>query len=393
MKYFNRIIRFFASVDEEVLSSLFLFGIIVLITICFIAIYDFFNNHSKGRQYSNLYKCKYVYFWLPFILPIYWYALRYDVGTDYCNYMYIFNCMSEMNNIIEVYNSRIHSEFLYKLINYWSCCIDDYGISLWFIVASILFFFWGNSLYFFKNSIYCWVGVLFLLLDHFMYSTSCVRFLLAGSIILYSLRYIYNENFVRFCLCIGLSACFHKTALLCLGFYWLRDLNNKMNNYWRDVLMWISFFILPILAKTIVNFVTTQLPLFYCYSAFNNSEKESGLLLNFLLYMPILAICLFYKKNILRNNPKNVLLLNIFLYTVPFAFLGNNISVANRLSYYFSIVEIIIIPLLIKNIKGKLQKTMVLLFFIAYYFAMHVYIYIMPSRSFYPYKSICSFFW
>lgn len=145
--------------------------------------------------------------WLPIILFSIIFGCRYDVGIDQMTYL-------------DIYLGRIpnNKEFLWRLsVDLFNACGVHFAFyfAFWAFVQIFLVY------YAIKNYRFLFPYLAFyLMVGHFFLTyMNGIRASLASCIFFYSIQYVINRKFLKYCLCIIIASLIHKTAIVLLFFY------------------------------------------------------------------------------------------------------------------------------------------------------------------------------
>jgi len=221
--------------------------------------------------------------------------------------------------------------------------------------------------------------VVLISLGFFYFSLTGLRQTVALSIILLSYKYLRERKLWIFIIIVVLSSLFHISALIFLIAYPIAN----MKIGWKQVIgisisLALVFLFKELLIK-ILYFLNIE-DRFGSYLEGATTLTFSGFIIQLCVYL----FCLFYKRRVLENDDKNISLYNLLFLGLVFQAFSTIIAEFFRISMYFSIFSIILIPKAINVEKDKKLRVIV-------YFAVFVALvaYIFWSRSFSGFK----FFW
>lgn len=305
----------------------------------------FFNRDN--RSYS---KNKKIYCFILGSLLFLIGGLRHSsVGTDSQNYVYMFTLASNMSleNTLNFFGKEPGFFGMLKTLTLIS---DDYQIM--FIIISFIYAV-SVSRFIYTYSSNPMASFLILIpMSYFAFSLSGLRQTVSLSIIFFSIKYIINRKMVKFTLIVLLASLFHQSALLFLPAYFL---SNKSITGFKVLIGIISvplvFLTRPILLQIAQRFLYEQ------YSIDN--QQEAGGWTTLVVYFLIIIVALIFYKQI--KNP-------YFPLFVKLMYVGALIQMfvpyqANifRISMYYNIASIIILPDILKTQNEKVSK------FVAYF--------------------------
>lgn len=330
---------------------IYLFAFIFEFVLCF------FASKTKNK----------VLLFFSFLLPVLFVGFRYNVGTDYKNYISTFNVTKKMN---------FHQLFGYDwefgglLILIIASLLNSERIM--FIIIAIL-----NIFPLFKiNKIYDYKYLpLSILTYNCLYLAFCMNGMRQGiamSFILYSTILLLNIKKTSSIICFIIAFLFHKSSILFLPYYLLLlfDKSEGKNRFMKQsmiITLGISLLILFLLKNILLNIGILK------YSSYINKIDTSNISFGVIISsIPILMIIFLSTiQNKISNSFKPIVVSGLIFYIV-----GTSAQYLYRIGLYFTYFEIFLIPYLIENIKDKRLKFII-------FFAYIVYLFIYFWRQFY----------
>lgn len=289
-------------------------------------------------------------------------ALRFDIGTDFNVYYKV------TSGIIDIRENN------YMLFEPFNVIIIKYGYYLntpqfYFVVTSfvtitLIFKTIYNYSYSSTLSSICFIGFPMFYLE----TLNIVRQFAAMSIILYSLKYIYNKNILKFSICIICASLFHVTAIIGFVLY--------ISN-WKIISRKINFFLI------IISFFTGKviLVILSYFSSFSKvayylKSQEQGYFFVFLAILLIGMLNLIFYSKLVNKDSRNRILINIFNFGLCVFIIFQQLPVfAGRFAFYFLLFLILLLPEYIRIFKQKsfllitLYSVFVFLFFIRIWYS------------------------
>lgn len=209
------------------------------------------------------------------------------------------------------------------------------------------------SLFIYKYSDNIWLSFhLFITLMFFYSSMSAIRYYIAISIILISIKYVYKEKLFKFIICVLIASLFHYTALVFIVVYYI----NRMKFTRRNIL---TIFLASIIGFISFNkILSIGLSIFPQYVSYLTTsyigETQLSAVINLIISICLLLLGLIldkkhetlFKYKHMEKIGYSMLLLQIF-----FAVLALRASLFIRFYNYFAIFNIIYIPMQVKKIK------------------------------------------
>lgn len=336
-------------------------------------------NRSVDLEYLILIICA-----LPLLLIA---GLRYETGTDYDSYKLYY----------ELINNGVHSEHLEKSYQFLMMWFGSHGLGY----NSFIFF---NSVAFIipcflcinRDSPYPAISViLFVFLGFYFAAFNIMREMLGIAILMYSIKYIYNEKIVQFILCVLVASCFHSSCIPFVIAYFIPKLNARSIKITKNIeyvpklkmerKKVLTSFAIIIIGFPIFNYIGRYVVSLTAYASYLDSSWDNGTVgyINILIQFSILIFASIFSDNSKEfstyYNLQAISTLFSLLYAVP---------LIKRVQYVFFIPSVILIPLSLKNIKKKNERIIVEFIIIV---LTALYCYVTIGAGYYgvlPYKSI-----
>ncbi|MBP1889167.1 hypothetical protein J2Z53_000748 [Clostridium moniliforme] len=296
---------------------------------------------------------------------------RYGIGTDYIAYLNYYK-----NNSVGVINSirfDNHMDIGYRILMGIS---KKLGISFEGFIMIISFIMIALVSYIIINNSKNRILSLFVFYSVYyqIYINSAIRQGIALSIFIYAFyKYLKNGNNKKYIISIIFAALFHKSILITLIIVLI---NRKIEFLFQKTKLNIFFLFIAIaifLFKGERLFVTL----------FNIGYKTQEVnILAILLRVIILMFIIYLYINSEENSVGNFEKLQIYLIYIGLIiyFIFCRINIMSRLTEYFSIIEVILIPNLLTYLKGiNLSKRIIC---VAFYIVICSSIYIKDTKSF-----------
>lgn len=295
------------------------------------------------------------YYIMAFLLLILFLILRSDkVGIDNNNYKSIFQYCHDLN-FIDVISYERH-EIGYKYYNKIISLIY-YNFNFFMIITAILSMI--GVYYFIKNNSknYIYSLLIFITFNFYGFFFGIYRQVLAISILLYSLKFVKERQLKKFILTVFIASLFHKTALIFLIVYILPKI--KINEIL--VRIWILLTLLFLITKSLI----IQFILGYIYKPAETTGISGGGYKMLLLLFILSLVCYYYQKDLLKQDKNNIIFINMVFVATMIQCLSTVFGNAYRMTLYFSLAMIIIIPNILEIMKPKeLKRFAVVLMFI-----------------------------
>jgi hypothetical protein len=336
------------------------------------------SSYFKSKNRSSI---------INFVALFLFSALRFDVGWDYTEYVGIIK-----GGFDSVSNTRI--EPLSKFILQIGAYLEFYPIV--FIIFSFftLYFVHKSITRYSSNVALSWL-VFFSLPLFFLASLSTIRQSVATAIVLFSFKYIYEKKHLKFLLLILISTLLHYSSII--GLLLIFICKKPFNKITNTILIFSSFLLSEFLFNSLEIFLNTDISLIKRYVAFYiDAELHSPSKLQYIYYFIAVLNLLVYDKLVLLN-PINKIFIAISSFGL---FLFNVLSfepvTASRVSAFFIIFWIFLIPEYSKLVDFKSKKIIngliYFLFIIMVSIYLNIYVNAFESKvieknSFIPYRS------
>lgn len=178
----------------------------------------------------------------------------------------------------------------------------------------------------------------------------------------------------------------HKTAIIAILFYFLQC-NDKeiLNNRRKNIIYYSCIMLLPIIGIFVLKFIFSEFSLFKKYL-----NMQTDISVTFLMYLlPVIMLLIYKRKDILEADYKNELFIRLYIMQIPLNIVGWVIKYTNRFALYTGISQILLIPILQRNIKNKLQQKIITVLIISWYIFYFVVMFvILKSNGTFPYQMI-----
>lgn len=322
------------------------------------------NPKEKAHSIKKSTICLIISF-LPLLLLI---GLRnIDVGVDTRNYASVFQRIA--NNTLTVADQNwlgFGYIYLCKAINF--IFGNNFTILNLCIGFLTLLFFYKGILDTSENP----TMSLYILFSTCLYyqTFNQSRQLLAISIIFYSFKYLLKNDFKKYFIFILLASSIHTSALIMLPFYFLSKL--KVNKKSIFIYCLIALGSIVFFQQIIGIISSTSYGLIYQTTEYFKSNKSS--LINLLFRLLLLIICyiisIYTKEKLTDDTQKKCF--NIAIWCLLFQLLTTKIYILGRITTYFYIIYILLIPNLIKKVEQKNLKKIIKIGVIICFFIYHI---------------------
>ncbi len=353
------------------------FALIFMVVVDFVL--EFFWNKQKTKTEHNVFLTRAINFIFKYrVITIISFVFlttfrAYSVGYDTMNYYEYYELLRQGK--ISLFTAiATPFEFGYTMLNSVLALIGfDFRILILIIST-----FSAVCMVLFINKFSCnkiMSIMMYIMLGIFAQSISAMRQIVAIDFVLLALICLSDKKWIKSTILIALGATFHVSGLLCLILIPLRYI--KLN-YWHCIIAVTITILGSLLFPSILKLLEDLTPLdFYSKYLVNYTGyiESSGIMDNLYSIALILLFGILFVgfKKFLKLNEKNSenfgFLINIYLI-VPLiriaGFICNMQALFNRVSMYFFVALIILIPLFLAGIEVKTKKMQIVLHSMAY---------------------------
>lgn len=316
----------------------------------------------------------YTLFIFSFIILVTLGSLRWNTGTDWDPYFRLFEDNDSLRSFL-VYHGKYSPEKGFLMMNYIVKRIYD-NYTFFLFVCSVICL--GFTFQFIKKYSSFPLFSIFLFYCFFLGFIFLTRQAIAVSIMLFSIRFIENRNFCKFFMVISLAATIHSSVILFIPSYWIY--NNNYSNQTIVIILLFSmlvgaFDLILIPLKQIALLLGNNSKLGYRINVYiedndilnDNVNPTLVRLFSFSKRILIIPFLLYFRKSIQERVPHFNGLFNLYIFGTVLFFCFYPISVISvRGSLIFTMLEIILIPLLLYQTRHFINKFL-LTSFIAIY--------------------------
>ena len=355
------------------LTSVLLFGMVF--------IFAFFMETNiiivEQNDIEAAVKKKRIYNILFFIILFLIAALRHpntgaDTSAYYSMFHYILNSENPLNNYWETlitslrngsFTDAIFWNFFSKLASF---IIQTPQLWLAFVSGLFLFAVYTTIKKYSDDPVISWTYILSLFIYSFILQG--LRQSMAMTIVLFSLKYVFDRKLWKFLLLMGLATLFHQSAIIFVIVYPMHKLKVRI---WYFIviggMMILSYAFPSVLLSILPSAISSSRFGIYLYGR-EGMYTISGWLLLFIIF----SFCYRYKGNAVKNNPHTSMLFTLLMIGLAMQSMAGMIAEMFRVSYYFNMFSMLLVPNVICSIQKPQYRTevrfLVLLAFMAYFF-------------------------
>ena len=272
-------------------------------------------------------------------------AFRYDIGFDYQMYAVGFHNMTSSGFDTLTYKDWETGFIIFtKLLGFIPGI--DYQ---WFMIILSFIAIFPAAVFIYKNSEMPWLStVLYVNMFMFFMTMNFLRQMIAVSLLMLAWHFMKRNKFIIFAVIIIFASFFHQTVLVMLPVYFLV----KMKPAIRELLIY-GFIILW--------FYTASTNIFDLVTSFFHEEYRDSVFIqegvSFVyailpIFITVMAFVLIKTETINLTNENKYLTNLSFIGTLMMVTMSKH-SIIERLSYYFIIFMILLVPVIYQSLKNK----------------------------------------
>lgn len=293
-------------------------------------------------------------------------SLRYKVGYDWFSYENLYN---GFHSLTDVFEGR--EEYLFTLFLYASKLFKNSFSFFIFVLFLVTFFLKLRVIKKLSSemfmSLYIYISTVFLI-----YDLNGIRQGLAMSLTFTSIIFVYKRQLFYFLFLVGIAALFHKSAIIFLPFYWLSEIKlpkRKVLFFFMILFVFVAVVIKEyVLSNPFFQYILTLESIIH-YSSYVDEGSELNRSISFIsiatfqrLFLWLLFVY-YFEKIKYSEEFKRILINGYTVSVILFLLLSFSAEFSARLSYYYKILEIIIIPLVISSQVKTVNRILLLVLF------------------------------
>lgn len=313
-----------------------------------------------------------------------------NIGYDNIGHELIFNNVS--NGIVSFFSFKDSG---YALLNLIVSFIGGYKLFI-IVVSLVMMYFLMNTIKIFSInpiiSIYMYYSLYFL-----GNNMAKIRQGLAVLIAINSLKYLYNNRNIKFIIGVLVATTFHASSIIFITLIFFTKLNLSKIKMSVMLLMALIIGISGLTESIFIKFIEFGYGLnifgfsrIYSYVNTSYLLRDGGYLgLTYILINGIIIIIFYDKLKEFKTNKPLILAKTTFLGTIMSVILFNLPLLNQRISMFFLIAQIFLIPYIIYSIKNKYYRLIFITIYLLAVFAMGYNQLIVNYNNYIPFE----FFW
>lgn len=343
------------------------------------------SQQNKNTDESNKVFCCLSFVILTFMMGL---RSRYTAGADTnLSYIPLFEriCTMSMGDVIRLYSGGNDITFKISTKIFTYIC-KDYHIYLLtisiFVVGSVIRFIYRNSNdCFFSIILYCALG-------YYGISFQLLRHAIALSILLFAYDYLIERKPIKFFGFVIIASLFHISALVFAIAYPLWSVKFKKKQWVVLAIILITSYFFRNQLANVLSILLSDRGRYSAYFSENYSRQLN--LTGFLVQLTVLLVSVIFIGKDEKDNLLNGLL-NMSILSVAFMSLVLVIGEFHRISMFFGVYNLLLLPVSFNIYSKKSQGRSILLlrFFILFVFIGYFLAFQIDNAS----LSNFSFFW
>lgn len=289
-----------------------------------------------------------------FIILFLFIGLRYDYGNDTLDYLTRFQELSSSDlsifNFVGIASLNsfepgwIWLNYIFQPIGWFGFQLVLTAFEMWVIYDCTkryvpTEFQWLSVAIFTCNQGFMWIG-----------ACSMLRQWLACVLYLYSIRFILNRKIIPFIFINLIGVLCHKSAIVVFPTYFFTFLNlDFLNKRTTAILVIILIAVWYSIAERYFGTMNEILMNFEDYSDYLHYDGSLNRSYSIIGFVAAFAMPVFTLLNIENIDKKFVPLIYISICALLVAPLAGNIMLTGRLAYYFSIINIVLYPIILSS--------------------------------------------
>lgn len=312
------------------------------------------------------------------------YGLRYGIGTDYFGYEEIFDTLHTAP-FIRYLRGFLNSEDAYYVepaYYFLNKLLPSYRVLLW-ILGLFLLLLVCIALKSYSRKINFALALFIYLSTQFIYAMNGVRFAVALCLVMLAYHELIKDRTFRFVVIILIATMFHRSVLLCMAMYFLKQYRFREVNSLRNIVLFVLIMSFPLAGGAFLK-IAEKIPYFSRYfskSIYSASESmSSGWMWMFHVVPPLLPLILLAWREISEEKDTKILF-RICMMEIPFRMLGLYNTWYTRFTRCSQIAQVLFIPLVLDRVKKKGTRVTLYLYYIVWFSIYFAYYAIVNDRG------------
>lgn len=292
-----------------------------------------------------------------------------NTGTDLVNYLdkYVEYSNYTFEQILKIFTQENFKDPIYYFTG-WLFSILFKNEQWWIVIISLLFEVSVGWLIWRESKVPLISIVIFVALSYYKFSFSGLRQTMALSIIIFSFYFLKERKLVFFILTVLLASLYHQTALIFLIAYPVSMIKLGKYHIAIAMVMLIVFYAF----KNQLIMILSDLLEAERYQGYVSGKAATLTISGFIIQTLVFVFNLIYYKRTIDKYNYAIILYNLAFLGLVFQLYASFIAEMFRISMYFSIFNIILVPLSIWGEDNKKSQT-ILKFIILFVFLLYTF--------------------
>ena len=287
-------------------------------------------------------------FWLlAFLVPFLLSAFRWKVGTDYLTYISLYEAINSISTLEQLWQQVLEVEPLYVLMNVLVKLVFNNPLPIFFLSSLLLLGFLFRAVEDYHGKISVMLAVFVFLTLMFSTTLNIMRQMIAVSITFYAARHLFQKQYDKAALWMFLALMFHYSAIVLLPFWLFRGPQRYARN--ARIAMFAALVLMFVLGS-VFGSIFSSIRALYTGEDGEGGTLKIGLML---LRLPIIVPILLFRKQLIAHDERNKFWIMLAVFEVLFSYLGYILDVLNRLSLYFAVSWIVLLPALVRSMPTR----------------------------------------
>lgn len=166
--------------------------------------------------------------------------------------------------------------------------------------------------------------------------------------------FLKDKHFYLFLLGLFAAFCFHNSAIIFILAIFIKDIKVR---WWYIFIPFVIFFLSSYVQLDILTRAALMVFQDNQYGQYGTSYESELSLSGFIMQFIIFFICFFSRKNVIKEDVHNQALYNFAILGLAFASLTELIAEMYRLSFYWSMFYVLLLPRALDGYKNKVIRT------------------------------------
>ena len=327
-------------------SSLILYAGSFALAVLFAALAQVFARPVKpvalSPSFTQTERPHRVFWLLAFLVPFLLSAFRWKVGTDYPTYISLYEAINNISTPEQLWQQVLEVEPLYVLMNVPIRLIFNTPLPVFFVSSLLLLGFLFRAVEDYHGKISVMLAVFVFLTLMFSTTLNIMRQMIAVSITFYAARHLFQKQYDKAALWMFVALMFHYSAIILLPFWLFRGPQRYARN--ARIVMFAALVLVFVLGS-VFGSIFSGIRALYTDEGGEGGTLKIGLML---LRLPVIVPILLFRKQLIAHDERNRFWIMLAVFEVLFSYLGYILDVLNRLSLYFAVSWIVLLPALVR---------------------------------------------